>query len=967
MRILANAFFVMFSLLLWQEWPAHAEQSTFRVYDSDQGLTSAGGTCMLQDRAGYILVCTEHGVFAYDGRRFANLGPDQGLREGGNVYGLALTSQGRIAVSYSGEVMISDRATDSAHAPGSLVFHQALHPGISFSSIKPHRLVPWLDGFVLIADDTTVRIVVPGDEPPHVESMAYDPGELLLLKGALSVFSVRGHLWEAFQDGRLCAADPGAVRCFTNVQGSRDGRWIDVVAGSGNTIVARSASSVATFDPGSGRWEVVALPDHGDRYLSYTSDLSLFRTPDGRLATQIDHGLAVLGANGWRALRVEDGAPSGTIVSALTDADGQFWFQDYGRGLVRSLGYGHWQTIEKADGLSDGVPWMSAALPDGSIWLATDTGIDEIIRNDSHLQVGRVLSGSSFVIAVGPQGRLWSSFGTKGVRVTDPANRSFTTLNMPPVDTIVSDSAGSMWIGTEAGLYRVEDRPGVPLQPVQVGTLRTSIPAVIDDGSGGVFYISGNRLRHLHQDQNDVAVAGPWPTDGFEPITLAVGHDHAIWIGGPGGLFRFVLVNDHVSFYQPIPTTDIQSNTVPAVMVDHRGWVWVGTTLGISVFNGQRWVSVDADGGLLSNDVDQGGIREDPDGSMWIVTSRGLSHLLDPNWLFTDHPIKALISGAFLGVLPVTGGSLPYSDAALSVQFGTPNYGAERSILFRYHLAGVDADWAESSSGIVRYPFVPPGRHLLTVVSYDKLTHRSSPPTDLMIDIAYPWWRRWWSEALWVLSAIGLVYAAMRLRFWAILVRQAELQRHVAVATEQLRYQAAHDSLTGLLNRSEVERRLAAKLSSGPIGGEMIVALIDIDHFKHVNDRHGHLGGDDVLRSIGRLVAGIIRDGEHAGRYGGEEILLVLQDNDGAGATRVLNLHRAVRDNTFSAAGTVIRLTCSIGLSWAVPGDDWESLVGRADTALYEAKEAGRDRVVESRLVDPGKAVIAARRPTPGF
>lgn len=922
---------------------------------------------MLQDKAGYIFVCTEHGVFAYDGRRFVNLGPDQGLREGGNVYGLALTSKGRIAVSYSGEVMVSNRANDAAHAPGSLKFERTLHPGISFSSLKPHRLVPWLDGLVLIADDTTVRIVVPDNSPPHIETMAYDPGELLLLKGALSVFSVRGHLWEAFEDGRLCTVDPGAVRCFSKMEGLDNQRWVDVVAGNGNTVMARSASSVATFDPGSGRWEVVALPDQGDRYRSYTSDLGLFRTPDGRLVTQIDRGLAVLEPNGWHTLTIADGAPSGTIVSALTDADGQFWVQDYGRGLVRSLGYGHWQTIAKADGLSEGVPWMSVALPDGSIWLATDTGIDEIVRSDSRLQVGRVLPGSSFAIAVGRRGRLWSSLSDQGVRVIDPASNHSITLNTPPINTIVSDAGGFVWIGTERGLFRVEDRLDMPLQAIQVGRLRTSTPALVGDGSGGVFYISGNRLRHLHQDLNDVPVTGPWPSDGFEPIALAIGHDRAIWVGGPGGLFRVVLTDDEISSYQSIPTADIQSNTVPTVAVDHRGWVWVGTSLGVSVFNGQRWVSVDADSGLLSNDVDQGGIREDPDGSMWIVTSRGLSHLLDPEWLFTDRPIKALVSSAVLGTIPVTGGTLPYSNAALSLQFGTPNYGAERSILFRYRLSGVDADWAESSSGIVRYPSVPPGRHLLTVVSYDKLTHRSSTPTELTVDIAYPWWRRWWSEALWVLGAVAFVYGAMRLRFWAILVRQAELQRHVAEATAQLRYQAAHDSLTGLLNRSEVERRLAAKLSSGAVGGEMIVALIDIDHFKQVNDKHGHLGGDDVLRSIGRLISGTIRDGEHAGRYGGEEILLVLQDADGAGAKRVLNLHRAFRENTFSAAGTVIRLTCSIGLSWAVPGDDWESLVGRADTALYEAKEAGRDRVVESRSVDSGKPTVAVQRPGPAL
>ena len=904
---------------------------------------------MLQDWAGYLLACTDHGVFAYDGRRFINLGADQGLRQGGLVYGLALTPQGRVAVRYASEVFISDHPSDIAHPPSSLFFHKVLHPGISFSSEKAHRLAAWQDGLVLLAGDTVVKIVVPENGSPHVETMPYDFAEQAVIKDALSVFSIQGRLWESFDDGRLCEADPGAVKCYGPADDLSAGPWMDVVAGSRGTILARSATSVATFDPQAGKWKISALPDQGDRYLNYVPHLGLFRTPDGGLVTQADHGLAVLGNDGWHSLTVEDGAPSGTILSALTDATGQFWLQAFGRGPLRWIGYRHWETIEKPDGLSDGLPWMSVRLSGGSMWVATDTGIDEIVGREPHFRVRKVLPGPSFVLAVGPQGKLWSSFGLKGVKIIDPEDGSFTTIDIPPVDAIVPDKGDIVWIGTEAGLFRVEDRVGVPLHATFQGSPRTPVYDIVYDGWGGVFYLSGNRLRHRHPDGNDTLVAGPWPGESFEPLRLALGHDGALWIGGAGGLFRFALSNGRISSYDLISTSDTQSNTIVAIMVDHRGWVWAGTTLGASVFNGERWISVDADRGLLSNDVDQGGIREDPDGSVWIATSHGLSHLLDPEWLFTDRPIQAVVSSALLGSVAVTGGRMPYTDAALSIQFGTPNYGAERAVLFRYRLSGVDAGWAESASGVVRYPFVPPGQHLLTLVGYDKLTHRTSLPVTLVVDIGYPWWRQWWSETLWSLGVAGLIYGFMRVRFRTILARQAELRRRIAEATDLLRHQAAHDSLTGLLNRSEIERRLATRLSGEPIGDEMIVALMDIDHFKKVNDNHGHLGGDEVLRAVGRLVSRAVRDSELAGRYGGEEILLMLDDTDGCGAERVLDLHRAIRHDTFRVAETAIHVTCSIGLSWAVAGDDWESLVGRADDALYEAKEGGRDRVVESR------------------
>ena len=125
------------------------------------------------------------------------------------------------------------------------------------------------------------------------------------------------------------------------------------------------------------------------------------------------------------------------------------------------------------------------------------------------------------------------------------------------------------------------------------------------------------------------------------------------------------------------------------------------------------------------------------------------------------------------------------------------------------------------------------------------------------------------------------------------------------------------------------------------------MALIDVDHFKQVNDHYGHLGGDDVLRALGRLILADIWSGECAGRYGGEEMLLVLDDCDGRGAERVSQLLHTIRGTPFYAAGKSIRVTCSIGLAWVAQGDDWESLIGRADSALYEAKASGRDQVVE--------------------
>lgn len=180
--------------------------------------------------------------------------------------------------------------------------------------------------------------------------------------------------------------------------------------------------------------------------------------------------------------------------------------------------------------------------------------------------------------------------------------------------------------------------------------------------------------------------------------------------------------------------------------------------------------------------------------------------------------------------------------------------------------------------------------------------------------------------------------------------RIVELQEQLLIAREALREQATHDGLTGLLNRSAILEVLETEwVRSHREKHAVSVLMVDLDHFKRVNDRHGHQAGDVVLCESAARMRSAVRRYDSLGRYGGEEFLVVLPGCDMAGAlSHAERLRIALDSEPFSIAGQGISVTCSIGCA-SHPEDavaSAEELVCAADAALYAAKNQGRNRIL---------------------
>ncbi len=171
----------------------------------------------------------------------------------------------------------------------------------------------------------------------------------------------------------------------------------------------------------------------------------------------------------------------------------------------------------------------------------------------------------------------------------------------------------------------------------------------------------------------------------------------------------------------------------------------------------------------------------------------------------------------------------------------------------------------------------------------------------------------------------------------------------LAETLEALRRLATRDQLTGLLNRREFDRILAEESErASRFGRPLALILVDIDHFKRVNDTHGHPAGDEVLREVARRVGGLMRTVDRVTRFGGEEFALVVMEMDRPAALETARrICVELARTPIQVGDIVLPVTVSAGMA-VMPGDadDGKALIAAADKALYAAKAAGRNRAM---------------------
>jgi len=928
--------------------PCIGQQYSFSI--TTAGLGNLNVNCMAQDQSGYLWIGTQNGLYRYDGREFREFGAAEGL-SGHVVQSLFDGPDGTLFVGTTTGIYFRrhDGGFSQIHPPAPVTdFSQRI--GTVFTALAPDQVVTADRSGAFLLRQVSADSWVP--ESVHLEGTAI-----------WSVLSApNGVLWYGCGTD-LCRMQNGKTTRLCAALKMPEGPWLHLRLTRDGHIWVRSSTHLVEVMPAENRFELRDLPGPSNAlpYAEMTEDAQ------GRMVASQGPALGLWENGRWRMVTAANGLTRYDISELFVDREGSLWIGVVGHGLMRWVGQDQWEAYTAANGLSDDIVWAAMRDRSGRLWIGTESGLDYLPAGETVPTVWQargILSTRVDALAEGEDGAIWAGSAAGNLVRIDPRTQSGTQWKLPEVFRVLCDGAHRVWVATDDGLYVVnaapEDRTPRLVEDVGIAKPRQRFTDIRMDksnqlwaaGDGGIYRLDESGWRHIDPGLS-----------GASPEQIAPDRNGNIWaMGSFPGVLRLRIAGNRVMESEHVVRPHLLSEQVVSLTVDHRGWVWVGQDAGLSVFDGHAWRSYTQDDGLIWNDTDSYALAEDHDGSMWIGTSGGLSHLMRPENVPSGPPATPEFSGITFGAAALTNeAEVPWSASTLAIVIASLNFRDASHVRIRYRLLGVESDWVETAERSVRYPRLEPGAYRFQAEAIDGMDGAVSPIRETSFVITPRWWQSRPLRLGLVLAIALVVVLAWR---WSVqlLMRQKRILEQAVQrrtedleqekgelmrAREQMRHFAEHDDLTGLWNHRIIVERLAQEVDrsrreASPVG----VILVDLDHFKNVNDTCGHPAGDLVLKEVAAIFHRSVRSYDWVGRYGGEEFLLILPGSSFAGARlRAEQLRLAVQEAYIHDGERVIPMTASFGVASGFPSN-YEVLIHAADEALYRAKDNGRNCVI---------------------
>lgn len=811
-----------------------------------------------------------------------------------------------------------------------------------------------------------------------------------------------GSVWAGARDGRLWRVRPQAPD-----PDDGSGHGVELVASAAGAGAVTSLAEAPRGRLWVGRALGVDLHDtaSGQRQQALRVDRRSAGNLLGKETTALlrdQAGSVWVGSLGGGLMRYDEPRP-GLATLALPDPqrasarsllqrrDGTLWVADESGGIWRydaTLGQArHWRPLPGV--LQPGTGEAGARIeamvetPDGGSWLAAADAVHRLDNRGRLLHVVPHAAGSVQALVLDEQQRLWicGEGGLYAMEAAPPALATATAAARVPRPVAGFSGAalaqaraadGTLWFGGSAGLFRFRPGPaasGVPAPPaveaVEVDAADgLGNPVVIGllFGRDGTLWVD-TAVSGLHRSRQPVAagvVAAGQPPLAFDRVSERLGAS-----GRPFG--ANLLQDGRGRIWSQLHVYDPAADRLH-VLADAEGR-----------HNGTGWFRAYAqlqDGRLVFG------------GSQGLFVVQGDRY--EPGGQGPPLVLAGLLVNGDRQSAPVLQQSLALApdQRSFAVEFAALAYQQPQAVRYAWMLEGFDPEWtySDASLRVASYSNLDPGRYTLRVVAVGPGGVPSPQPLTLAVDVAPAWWQRPQTRALAALLPLLGVWAWLVQRSRAWQRQRIALEALVAERTAALAHSALTDPLTGLHNRRYVSQQLPAdaarSLRRQPAAGahgavpgaddssELVLFLVDIDHFKQVNDRYGHAAGDAVLVQMAARLRQAFREGDAVVRWGGEEFLVLARDTARSRAPELAErVCATVAETPFLLAdGTALPGTCSVGFAvfplapqWPQVLD-WPRVLNLADEALYAAKTAGRNGwfgLLQARA-DSAEALAAA-------
>jgi diguanylate cyclase (GGDEF)-like protein len=944
-------------------------QARLTIWTPEAGLPQSTIDAILQSRDGYLWMGTEEGLVRFDGARFV-------VTDRQNAPALRAAFVSSLFESGDGALWIGTYGGGLARMRDGRI--EAFRPDIlGADRMRGMELTPDGSMYVATAGGGLIRIrgndverytVKDGLPSDRIWALASDGGAGLWV-------ATHGAGVVQWRDGKVVAritTREGLANDFARtLLRDPDGTlWIGT--DGGGVTAWKNGAITGTITTAQG------LPSDLVRILHRDRSGSLWIGTDGGLARWRDGRVETLG--------VAQGLPSPIIRAIVEDREGNLWVGTTG-GLVRMQDTRFLSYTRKEGLLVDGV----RAIVEGNdreVFVGTEGGGLCTVAGSAIRCWGKAQGlphDTVYALARSRDGSLWIGTDGGGIvryrdgRFVDALTARNGGLPNNRIRSMVETSDGTLWVNTTAGLAQI--RNGVTTRVPELDDRQLRPLLLLPDGNllvgtdgMGLWKVDARLARA----QLVARVGQGLESDRIFSLALDA-ERRGVWIGtSGGGLARLDLASGQV---RSLLRADGLFDDVVFQILDvgphadlwltsNRGLYRVSRDQVLAAMNGARadltGAVYGAADGMPSAECNAGApaAMRASDQRLWIATSRGIA-VVDPRVSRrNDVPPPVHVEEVLLDGVPTMPGPLrvPPGTQRLEIRYTALSLRAPERVRFRYILEGYDRAWVDAGTNrVAYYTKLAPGDYTFRVVAANEDGVPSKGDASLAVTVEPRWFETWWARLAAAALLAFALWGAIRLRTQSLHDRHirriaAELEdtnRQLAVANVRLRTLSYIDGLTGVPNRRRFDEALEEACAAASEQREPVsLVLIDLDHFKKLNDTHGHQEGDEALRAVATLLHdGTESQGGLVARFGGEEFAWLLPGltRDEA-RTEAEALRLRIRDARIPHAGSEHGIvTASLGVATidarSTPDVDPLALVAAADAALYRAKSGGRDRV----------------------